>query len=249
LFQKAPSALLMAHPGHELFLHHWLETERPLVFVLSDGSGGHGEDRRAASARIIQAAGAGIGPVFGLASDQRWYAAILAGEPDLFDQARRLILTACRTAGVRRIVTDPVELYNPLHDLCNALATGIARSLAREKGSEIELLDYAIEHPDLKNGRARLELAVTGEAYARKRAAVASYLQLAAEVERRNWTAATHGSEKLYAPNGATAWPAEPAEEPFYEEFGRRRIAEGLYRDLITYRAHVRPLALVLSGG
>src|SRR5262249_6736961 len=190
LIQKAPSALLMAHPGHELFLHHWLETERPIVFVLSDGSGGRGEDRRAASARIIQATGASIGPVFGLAPDQRWYAAILAGEGDLFDQARQLILTACRAARVRRIVTDPVQLYNPLHDLCNALATGIARILAREEGSEIELLDYAIEHPDLKSGRARLELPVTGDAYSRKRQAVASYLQLAAEVERRDWSGA-----------------------------------------------------------
>src|SRR5207302_1404403 len=31
------SALLVAHPGHELRVHGWLERERPLVFVLTDG--------------------------------------------------------------------------------------------------------------------------------------------------------------------------------------------------------------------
>ena len=111
------SALLIAHPGHELFLHHWLEREHPIVFVLSDGSGGNGQDRCAESARLIRETGASTGPVFGFVSDKRWYAAILAGERELFDRARQLILTACRAAGVRRVVTDPVELYNPLHDL------------------------------------------------------------------------------------------------------------------------------------
>src|SRR5262249_36767462 len=118
------SALLVAHPGHELFLHHWLERERPIVFVLADGSGGHGQDRSAASARVIREAGASIGPVFGLASDKRWYEAILAGERDLFDRARRLITATCRDAQVRHLVTDSIELYNPMHDLCNALAVG-----------------------------------------------------------------------------------------------------------------------------
>ena len=151
------SAIIVAHPGHELLLHHWLEIDRPIVFALTDGSGGHGEDRRAMSLRIIQSAGASVGAVFGLAPDKRWYAAILAGEYSLFDQASRLIAAACRNAGVRRIVTDSIEFYNPMHDLCNALAVGIARSLRGEGASDIELFDYAIEYPDLRNGPAAME--------------------------------------------------------------------------------------------
>jgi len=214
------SALLVAHPGHELLLHHWLEREHPLVFVLADGSGGNGQDRCAASARVIREAGASIGPVFGFASDKRWYAAILGGERDLFDRARRLIAAACRDAQVRRLVTDSVELYNPMHDLCNALAVGVVREI-RHAGGEIELLDYALEHPELKTGPARLELSLPPDALQRVR---------------------------LYARDADCGWPAEPADEPFYERFGRRRIEEGLYRELITYRAHVRPLAMALSG-
>ena len=245
--RSTPSALLVAHPGHELLLHHWLEREHPLVFVLADGSGGNGQDRCAASARVIREAGASIGPVFGFASDKRWYAAILGGERDLFDRARRLIAAACRDAQVRRLVTDSVELYNPMHDLCNALAVGVVREI-RHAGGEIELLDYALEHPELKTGPARLELSLPPDALQRKLAAVDSYLQLIAEVERRDWPTSAYGWVRLYARDADCGWPAEPADEPFYERFGRRRIEEGLYRELITYRAHVRPLAMALSG-
>ena len=244
---SARSALLVAHPGHELLLHHWLEKEHPIVFVLADGSGGSGQDRCAASSRVIHAAGASIGPVFGFASDKRWYAAILAGERELFEEVRRLIAAACRDARVRRLVTDSVELYNPMHDLCNALAAGVAQEI-RQDGGEIELLDYALEHPELKTGPARLEFYLPPDALERKLTAVGSYLQLNAEVERRNWPAAAYGWERLYAREADCAWPTEPAHEPFYEQFGRRRIEEGLYRELITYRVHVRPLAIALSG-
>jgi len=218
-----------------------------MVFVLADGSGGHGQDRCAASARVIREAGASIGPAFGFASDKRWYAGILAGERGLFDGARRLITAACRDAQVRRLVTDSVELYNPMHDLCNALAVGAVRDI-RHAGGEIELLDYALEHPELKTGPARFELSLPPDALERKLAAVGAYLQLVAEVERRNWPTSAYGWERLYARDADCGWPAEPADEPFYKRFGRRRIEEGLYRDLITYRAHVRPLAIALSG-
>ena len=33
------AALVIAHPGHELRIHHWLERARPVTFVLTDGSG------------------------------------------------------------------------------------------------------------------------------------------------------------------------------------------------------------------
>jgi len=242
------SAMIVAHPGHELFLHHWLEVDRPIVFALTDGSGGHGEDRRAMSLRIIQSAGASVGPVFGLAPDKRWYAAILAGEYDLFDQASRLIGTACRNAGVRRIVTDSIEFYNPMHDLCNALAAGIVRSLREGGAADVELFDYAIEYPDLRSGPAAVEFSLTDEALRRKLGAIASYLPLAAEADRHAEALRNHACERLYALDTLGEWPLQLVEEPFYEQFGRRRISDGVYRQLITYHAHVRPMAVALRG-
>lgn len=45
--------LIMAHPGHELLLYHWLEIARPTVFALSDGSGGTQLPRAEHSKAII----------------------------------------------------------------------------------------------------------------------------------------------------------------------------------------------------
>jgi hypothetical protein len=242
------SAMIVAHPGHELLLHHWLEIDRPIVFALTDGSGGHGEDRRPMSLRIIQSAGASVGSVFGLAPDKQWYAAILAGDYGLFDQASRLIAAACRAAGVTRIVTDPVEFYNPMHDLCHALAAGIVRSLRGSGASNVGLFDYAIERPDRRSIPAAMEFSLTDEALRRKLGAIASYLPLASEAERHAGTVRNHACERLYAIDATEAWPCQLVEEPFYEQFGRRRISDGVYRELITYHAHVRPMAAALRG-
>jgi hypothetical protein len=245
---EATTAIIVAHPGHELLLHHWLEIDRPIVFALTDGSGGHGDDRRAMSSRIIESAGASVGPVFGLAPDKHWYAAILAGEYTLFNKASRLIAAACRNAGVKRIVTDSVEFYNPMHDLCNAVAVGIVRSLRGGGATDVELFDYAIEYPDLRNRRAAMELSLTDEALRRKQSAIASYMPLAAEADRHARAFRNHASERLYALDEGDEWPLQLAQEPFYEQFGRRRISDGVYRQLITYHAPVRPMAVALRG-
>ena len=44
-------------------------------------------------------------------------------------------------------------------------------------------------------------------------------------------------------------WPWLCPEEPFYEKVGRDRIERGAYAELITYANHVRPLAVMLTGG
>ena len=40
------TALMVAHPGHELRVWHWLEIECPRVVVVTDGSGRSGASRK-----------------------------------------------------------------------------------------------------------------------------------------------------------------------------------------------------------
>jgi len=241
------SALLIAHPGHELLVHYWMERAHPLVFVLTDGSGSSGEERRGQSVRIIEAAGASVGSVFALASDRDWYDAVLVGDRGLFDRASSAITEACVGAGVDRIVTDAIEYFNPMHDLCHALARGVSHGVARAGGGEVELLDFPNERPELKTTRPAHALRVPDDAVSRKAAAVASYDALATEVERRTGDADLLRNERLYAVDRGAGWPQEPPEEPFYERFGRQRIGDGRYARLITYREHVRPLSVALA--
>jgi hypothetical protein len=241
------TALIIAHPGHELLLHHFLERFRPVVFVLTDGSGSRGSDRLAFSRQVIAETHAEIGSVFGLESDRAWYEAILAGDLKLFHQAREQIVEDCAARGVVRVVADAIELFNPMHDLCAALAAAVAQDLAEITGAPVQLFDYAIETGSPPEA-AGIEIALDASALRRKTAAALAYAPLAAEVDERLLVPASIQTERVRPVEGLELWPERLQRLPHYEDFGRRRVAEGAYRDLITYSGHVRPIAAALGA-
>ncbi len=77
LHLHGPAALIVGHPGHELRVHGWLEVARPLVFVLTDGSGRTGNSRVSSTKSIVNQAGATPGRLFGAITDEAAYEAIL----------------------------------------------------------------------------------------------------------------------------------------------------------------------------
>ncbi len=243
---EPPAALILAHPGHELLLHRFLEQVRPVVFVLTDGSGGDRQDRRAFSRQVIASAGAEVGAVFGPHSDRTWYSAILAGDPGPFQKAQRIIADVCAARGARLLVADPVELFNPMHDLCAALAAAVADEVAGGLGERPAVFDYPLDAA-WAGDRNGLEFALDAPALQRKIAAARSYAPLSAEVNARVGLASL-ATERLRRTDGLELWPERPAQEPFYERFGRRRVSQGAYHDLITYEAHVRPIAVALGA-
>src|SRR5262249_26195227 len=131
------AVLIVAHPGHELLVHHWLERARPIVCALTDGSGSQACDRSGRSKSVIRRAGAHVGRVFGAGTDRVWYNAILAGDRRLFDRVAARIADLCRAERITQIVADPMELFNPMHDLCSCLAQGVALQLRRSGAIEL----------------------------------------------------------------------------------------------------------------
>jgi hypothetical protein len=242
------AVLIVAHPGHELLLHHWLERAQPIVCALTDGSGGHAQSRSGRSMAIIQRAGAHVGPVFAAATDREWYRAILTGDRRLFDAAAAQISELCYAQGVTQIVADALEFFNPMHDLCSCLAQHVSMQLLGS--GAIELLTYPIERPDLLNADPNHVYALDDAALRRKLDAAAEYHELTAEVERRRISAIEHlAVERLFSVDINRVWPRLAPEEPFYEKYGRDKIERGTYAELITYADHVRPLAAMLTGG
>ncbi len=71
------AALVVAHPGHELRVHHWMERARPVVFVLTDGSGSAHSSRLASTTAVLEQAGARPGSIYGRLSDRDLYRALL----------------------------------------------------------------------------------------------------------------------------------------------------------------------------
>lgn len=235
-----PPLLVVAHPGHELRLFNWIEREHPLVYILSDGSGGAQSSRLSYSRSAISAAGATLIEGSGQRSDREWYAAMLAGDVSIFAETVAAIVTAA--AEVPLVVADAADGYNPLHDLCQAIAEAAAARIAHRPKPPRLLVSPATA---AAMGTESVVWMLDDVAMRRKRAAVSAYTPLAEEAKRLLAEAPDAlGTERLLVPS--FAWPDEFA--PEWEAYGRKRVHEGRFATLITYRDHVLPIARALLG-
>jgi hypothetical protein len=226
--------LLHAHPGHELRLFHWMELNRPVVFWLTDGSGSDAASRIEDSWRCVARAGAECGDVPGPRQDRAWYETILRGDPDPFRRAVDRLVGAAVARRTRLIVSDAVDGYNPMHDLCEAMGAAVA---ARVPDS-VHLVSRAVAGGDV--GAAVSAWQLDPAAVERKRAAVDAYGPLAEEARRLlEADASVLAVERLRRPS--FAWPEHHT--PAWEETGRARVASQRYGTPIEYVRHVRPIA------
>jgi hypothetical protein len=234
--------LIVAHPGHELRLFNWMERARPLVFILSDGSGGAQSSRLDYSVSTIRAAGATMIEGSGQRSDREWYAAILASDISAFMKTVDTITAAALTTHALLVVSDAADGYNPLHDLCQAIASAVVARIAGDARSPTFLVSPATANA---MGTESIECKLEDEAARRKYLAVSAYTPLAEEAARLLVEApdALH-TERLLVPT--FDWPENWT--PEWEAFGHKRVNEGRFAAPITYRDHVLPIAKALLG-
>jgi hypothetical protein len=227
--------LVVGHPGHELHLHRWMEIERPLVFVLTDGSGGAGRSRLNHSRQCLARVGAAGGAVFGSLSDKEWYAAILAGDPAPFVAAGDVLWRTGAERRVETIVSDAPDGYNPMHDAAFDLAALAVEGLALAGRRVNHLVVPATGEQQTPLVR---EVVLNDEALARKETSLALYAPLEREIEQLRGEGANIAVERLYAV--APACRSDGA--PHYEVVGKTRAACGAYASVIEARAHYEPL-------
>lgn len=232
--------LLHAHPGHELRLFGWMGQRKPTLFLMTDGSGS-GVPRTHHSLQSAQRAGARPGAVFGLAPDRDWYAAILNADLTMFDKVISAIVEAATAKGNTLIVSDAVDGYNPMHDLCEVVAASAALRLRRQGRDVLHLVARAVAGGDSDD--IVTEIRLDSDAQQRKQEAVDAYTPLAEEVQRLlDEDPAALSREQLRRPT--FAWDAHWS--PSWESIGASRVAASKYAQRIEYRRHVRPLALAL---
>ena len=229
----SPPILIVAHPGHELRLFGWINVARPLVCILTDGSGGRGASRTRYSKDVLTASGCSAGPVMGELSDRAWYDAILTRNIDPFVRAADAISAVASANAL--VVSDPVEGYNPMHDLCAALADRVADDIGGTR------MAYQLMYP---RGDGDV-LGLSAETEVKKRAAIRAYKPIAKEAAQLlREDARAMIEERLVA--DCFTWPEELDAKPKYEQFGDSRIEAGVYAQTIRYAQHVRPIALHL---
>lgn len=219
-----------------------MERERPRVFILSDGSGGAQSSRLGYSISAVRAAGATLIEGSGQRSDRDWYEAILGGDLSAFTNAADAIAAAALTMPAPLVVSDAADGYNPLHDLCQAIASAVVARISRNAKPPGFLVSPATADA---MGTETVAWKLEEDAARRKQLAVSAYMPLAEEVARLLADAPDAlQTERLLVPT--FNWPDHW--RPGWEAFGRRRVQERRFAAAITYRDHVLPLAKALLG-
>lgn len=241
---EGATALIIAHPGHELRVHGWMERTRPEVFVLTDGSGHTERSRLASTAEVLRRAGARPGAVFGRFRDRSLYELLLSRDLGALERLARDIAENLVQAGIRCVAADAIEGYNPGHDLCRVVADAAVRLAQSRLGRPIASYGFPLDaRPDAGSWQIRHEL--DDEALRRKMEASLGYPEMRAEVERN---LAEHGREAfrvecLRLVDGEAVVEHLVDDPPYYERYGERQVAAGHYERVLRFREHFLPVA------
>ena len=250
-----PSALVMAHPGHELFVSSWLRQAQPCVFVLTDGSGRSNTPRIDQTKGIVEGAGAKLGSLVGRFTDRTIYDVVLKGDSDLFVGLAEELCTAFIDDEVQFVVGDSYERKFLSHDICRLLISSAIQMAAKKTGHVIATYEFPLygyygdlPHPGIPHAH-RIDL--DEEAFNWK-------LQTARSIPDPSLQ---HEIDDLIARGGVDAFKTEylfPVDEkwghedqetkpPMYEMHGEKLVAEGVYEQTIRYAEHVQPIVNALA--
>ncbi len=238
------TALVVAHPGHELSLHGWLELMKPEVFVLTDGSGSARHSRIGSTRAVLETAQARPGDIFGYLSDRELYEAILKRDTERFRALAAALADRFVRAGIEVVVTDAAEGYNSGHDVCRIVVEAAAALATAAGARPVKVFDCPLvfsHSPTAQSVTVRL----SAEAVERKKRAAYGYPELAGEVEAalRRDPQAFHVETLRAALPRPLALTLDTGKQPFYEEYGEQQVVAGLYPQVIRLREHLLPLA------
>lgn len=256
--------LVIAHPGHELRVHGWLETTVPAVWILTDGSGHTGRSRIDSTTRVLEPTGAVPGPVYGYMSDADLYNSVLGFDHRPFINLVDNLAASILHEQVDCIAGDAEEGYNPGHDICRLIINAAVKLVKRKSSEPIRNYDFTLVGPpdqcpeDLRDHSLWLNL--DDEAFARKLSAAHNYSELQAEVEtalngagnEALITGVTDANrfrvECLRPVNSHSLAIRSLDDPPYYEQYGEKQVKSGYYKQVLRYSEHMLPLARALDS-
>ena len=241
--ERSP-ALLVAHPGHELRLHRWLELARPSAYVLTDGSGSAGHSRVPSTQAVLEKAGARAGSIVAPFTDVEIYNAIL--QRDLRKITDVTLRLADAFVDAEFVVCDAWESYNPTHDVCRIAGELATERASRLAGRAIAFYEYPVVGTFEESGdEHEIVIHLDDDAADRKIAAAYAYSELRGDVDEMLRSA---GVEQLRLEVLRRATPIQTVGKPFYETRGEQQVAAGRYDTVLRYRDHLQPFVEALAA-
>ena len=242
MFDSNRPLLFVAHPSHELLIHGWFSRVRPRMCALTDGSGHEGRPRLEHTAALLRELGAPAGGIFGRYTDREMYGLILGGHAAVIDELVEELAQEISAHDVDLVVSDAMEGFNPVHDLCRLIA-----GAACSRAGNVPHYEYPIhDGPHAFDAYDDAEIFDLGEdALAAKMACARKLAPVLADIDemlsRFDESAFRREAFRRIHDWTASPWPA--GERPLYERIGEERVALHRYDRVIRYAEHMRPLA------
>jgi len=238
--------LLVAHPGHELRLFGWIAKTRPLVAILTDGSGSTGISRIDLSRELVDRLGGEI-VMAGRFAEPLLYEMILRADAGPLLAVAEELAVLLREEGSDLIVSDAGEGYHPGHDLCTPIAAcGAARCPQPPRHYEYRV----VGDPRVNGSHASVlmldDATLRDKIESSRRYAAESGAVLAAEVE---YMFDTYGEESFRYECLLPAGHEGPQLHDglrYYEKRGEQRVRDGRYREVLRHATHVEPLVAAM---
>ena len=251
------SALIIGHPGHELRVLGWVRAAKPLVAILTDGSGADGTPRIDQTTQLLNNESPRSAS-YGVVNDREVYRAILEQDLDYFlALSSRLADELCEHR-IECVAGDSIEGYNPTHDLCCLLIDRAVRLASARMGLAVRHYAFPLlgsPRPDGLSAASQC-LRLTPDELALKLASIRQYAQsaggvLVAEIDDllARFGEQAFAEEVFDRVDVAAALSAFDGTKPFYETYGEQQVTAGKYRFVIRYRDHMAPIARALAGG
>lgn len=235
-------AIVVAHPGHELLIHHHMERYAPLYFCLTDGSGAAGQSRLESTDGLLKKAGARPGSIYGRFRDREIYTLLLEGRAEVFSALARELADSLIDSDIRWIAGDAMEGFNPGHDLCRALIDEAVAIIKTRTGRAIGNYEFAVHDEPPRD--AFLCLQLDEAALERKIEAALAYREIRDEVQESldRLGRQSFAVESLRPSSAREMMRQFETIPPGYETMGEDRVRAGRYREVIRYREHVLPV-------
>ena len=242
-------ALVIGHPGHELRIYRFMELYKPVVFVLTDGSGSAASSRIDKTRRIIQNTGCTEGGIIARFTDKEIYNHILQKNHPVFRSLAGELGNEFAKHDIDVVAGDSNEGFSPTHDLCRYIINCAVRQYALRKNKNVPNYEFYLEAAPDKFPKEKeselMQIHLDAEQFDRKYRAALEYPELAFELKRflEMFGKKPFQTEYLWPVISETNPVGWQSALPDYETTGKQRMADGIYADAITFSHHLLPIA------
>jgi hypothetical protein len=240
--------MIIAHPGHELRVFKTMQLYQPRIYILTDGSGYDQQSRVPSTLKILGQTACHASPFMGVFSDANFYQIMLNQDLEKLKELIEQIAIDLIRHDINFIFGDAIEGFNPSHDLCRYLINAIVHIIQHKSKLHLKNYDFLLEGsplacpPELENICLKVQL--DNDELSQKIKAAMNYPEIAKDVKHllELHKLDTFKTECLRPVQNLRQLKNWEGDRPFYETYGREKVASGHYDQAITFYDHMHPL-------